>query len=98
VSALLVALAFGSVPAASAQQDPTAPRPQEPRPPFPYRVVEARYANPAAPGGTLRALPGLNHMFQAAKTGAMEEAGQSEETFAPSALRLIADWITTRTQ
>jgi hypothetical protein len=37
-------------------------------------------------------------MFQTAKTGAMEEAGEIEETFAPSALQLIADWITARTR
>jgi pimeloyl-ACP methyl ester carboxylesterase len=47
---------------------------------------------------TVRILPGLNHMFQTAKTGAMEEAGEIEETFAPSALQLIADWITARTR
>jgi uncharacterized protein len=47
---------------------------------------------------TVRVLPGLNHMFQTAKTGAMEEAGQIAETFAPSALRLIGDWITARTR
>ena len=47
---------------------------------------------------TVRVLPGLNHMFQTAKTGAMEEAGEIEETFAPSALQLIADWITARTR
>jgi pimeloyl-ACP methyl ester carboxylesterase len=46
----------------------------------------------------VRVLPGLNHMFQTAKTGAMEEAGQIEETFAPSTLQLIADWITARTR
>ena len=47
---------------------------------------------------TVRVLPGLNHMFQTAKTGAMEEAGEIEETFAPAALQLIADWITARTR
>lgn len=45
---------------------------------------------------TVRVLPGINHMFQTAKTGAMEEAGAIEETFAPSALGLIGDWITER--
>jgi uncharacterized protein len=47
---------------------------------------------------TVTVLPGLNHMFQTAKTGAMEEAGEIEETFAPSTLQLIADWITARTR
>jgi uncharacterized protein len=47
---------------------------------------------------TVRVLPGLNHMFQTARTGAMEEAGEIEETFAPSALQLLSDWITARTR
>jgi pimeloyl-ACP methyl ester carboxylesterase len=47
---------------------------------------------------TVRVLPGLNHMFQTAKTGAMEEAGEIEETFAPSALQLLGEWITARTR
>jgi fermentation-respiration switch protein FrsA (DUF1100 family) len=38
-------------------------------------------------------LPGLNHMFQTAKTGAVNEYAQIEETFSPSALKLISDWI-----
>jgi hypothetical protein len=44
----------------------------------------------------VRILPELNHMFQTAKTGMMEEVKDIEETFAPSALRLIGDWITAR--
>jgi len=47
---------------------------------------------------TVRVMPGLNHMFQTAKTGAMEEAGEIGETFAPSALQLLGDWITARTR
>jgi pimeloyl-ACP methyl ester carboxylesterase len=47
---------------------------------------------------TVRVLPGLNHMFQTAKTGAMEEAAEIQETIAPSALQLIGDWITARTR
>ena len=47
---------------------------------------------------SLRVLPGLNHMFQTARTGAMEEAGDIEETFAPSALRLIGEWVVDRTR
>jgi uncharacterized protein len=46
--------------------------------------------------GTVGVLPGVNHMFQTAKTGAMEEVGGIEETFAPSALQLIGDWIAER--
>ncbi|MFG0298051.1 MAG: alpha/beta hydrolase family protein [Phycisphaerales bacterium JB047] len=45
---------------------------------------------------TIMALPGLNHMFQTAKTGALGEYNDIEETFAPHAMKLIADWINTR--
>ncbi len=42
---------------------------------------------------TIRELPGLNHMFQPAITGAIAEYAQIEETFAPRAIDIIADWI-----
>jgi pimeloyl-ACP methyl ester carboxylesterase len=38
-------------------------------------------------------LPELNHLFQTSATGQVAEYGQIEETFAPSALELIGDWI-----
>jgi pimeloyl-ACP methyl ester carboxylesterase len=38
-------------------------------------------------------LPGLNHLFQHAKTGAVSEYGQIEETIAPEALEKMATWI-----
>ncbi|HEV8581302.1 MAG TPA: alpha/beta fold hydrolase [Thermoanaerobaculia bacterium] len=44
----------------------------------------------------VRSLPGLNHLFQHAKTGGMEEYGTIEETFAPEALSMIGDWIAAR--
>jgi hypothetical protein len=37
-------------------------------------------------------LPGLNHLFQNAKTGAVGEYGQIEETMSPVALEKIASW------
>lgn len=48
------------------------------------------------PDTTIVELEGLNHMFQTAETGSMLEYAQIEETFAPSALVLISDWIQTR--
>lgn len=48
------------------------------------------------PDHEVRLLPGLNHLFQHAQTGAFEEYGTIEETFSPEALRLIGDWIGTR--
>jgi uncharacterized protein len=38
-------------------------------------------------------LPGLNHLFQTAKTGAPGEYVQIEETIAPAALDTITDWV-----
>jgi fermentation-respiration switch protein FrsA (DUF1100 family) len=38
-------------------------------------------------------LPGLNHLFQTAKTGSPNEYGQIEETMSPIALEKIASWI-----
>ena len=41
-------------------------------------------------------LPGLNHLFQTAKTGAPNEYAQIEETMSPVALDTIARWILKR--
>jgi hypothetical protein len=38
-------------------------------------------------------LPRLNHMFQTAVTGAPSEYGEIQETLAPSALKIICDWV-----
>ena len=38
-------------------------------------------------------LPGLNHLFQTAKTGSPSEYSQIEETISPVALQKIADWV-----
>lgn len=42
---------------------------------------------------TIKKIPGLNHLFQASKTGAPSEYGEIEETFSAEALRIIKDWI-----
>jgi uncharacterized protein len=42
---------------------------------------------------TVMELPGLNHLFQTSETGSPMEYGAIEETFAPSALAIISDWI-----
>jgi pimeloyl-ACP methyl ester carboxylesterase len=46
---------------------------------------------------TVRELPGLNHLFQTAKTGSGQEYAKIDETFAPAALKAVSDWITART-
>ncbi|HVO81371.1 MAG TPA: alpha/beta fold hydrolase [Terriglobales bacterium] len=38
-------------------------------------------------------LPGLNHLFQTAKTGAVSEYAEIEETMSPRALETIANWV-----
>jgi uncharacterized protein len=41
-------------------------------------------------------LPGLNHLFQTAKTGAPSEYAEIEETMSPLAMEKIASWILQR--
>jgi uncharacterized protein len=38
-------------------------------------------------------LPGLNHLFQTARTGESSEYGEIEETISPLALEKITKWI-----
>ena len=38
-------------------------------------------------------LPGLNHLFQTAKTGSPKEYGEIEETMSPVAMQKVASWI-----
>lgn len=45
------------------------------------------------PRYTVIELPGLNHLFQTAKTGIPEEYAKIDETIAPKALEVIGDWI-----
>lgn len=47
---------------------------------------------------TVAELPGLNHLFQTAATGAPSEYGRIEETLSPTALRVIGDWVTAHVQ
>jgi uncharacterized protein len=42
---------------------------------------------------SIRLMPGLNHLFQTARTGALGEYDQIDETFAPAAMQMIATWI-----
>lgn len=45
----------------------------------------------------VKPLPGLNHLFQTAQTGTLSEYAQIEETFSPTALKIIGNWIRTQT-
>ncbi|MEB2786267.1 alpha/beta hydrolase family protein [Algoriphagus persicinus] len=42
---------------------------------------------------TTMELPGLNHLFQEAQTGAPSEYGTIEQTFSPKALEVVTNWI-----
>lgn len=48
--------------------------------------------------GTVTELPGLNHLFQTAKTGAAGEYADIEETVAPIALDTVSAWIVKHTR
>ena len=45
---------------------------------------------------TIEELPGHNHLFQRAKTGAISEYAKIEETISPVALETISQWILTQ--
>jgi hypothetical protein len=45
------------------------------------------------PRGQVLVLPGLNHLFQPASTGATSEYGDIEITMAPAALETVSAWI-----
>lgn len=47
---------------------------------------------------TAKKLPGLNHLFQHAPTGALSEYVELEESFAPEALDTLAAWLAERTK
>ena len=46
---------------------------------------------------TTHSLPGVNHLFQTAGTGLVDEYATIEETMAPAVLDLIRDWILAQT-
>jgi dienelactone hydrolase len=43
-------------------------------------------------------LPGLNHLFQTARTGSEYEYIRIPETISPQALKVITDWILMQTR
>lgn len=47
---------------------------------------------------TVKELPGLNHLFQTAKTGSPSEYAKIEETISPAALEIIGNWISEHIQ
>ena len=59
-------------------------------------VMESILAEAGHADYLIQELPGLNHLFQTAQTGVIEEYPQIEETFSPIALDLIGAWISER--
>lgn len=61
-------------------------------------ALRAAFAAGGNTNATVQELPGLNHLFQTSKTGGPAEYASIEETMAPSALTLVADWVLARTK
>lgn len=55
--------------------------------------LQAAIRKAGHPKSECKELPGLNHLFQVCQTGALDEYQSIEQTFAPSALRQISDWL-----
>jgi hypothetical protein len=56
-------------------------------------AIAAALAESRTQDYAILALPGLNHLFQTSRTGSPQEYGEIEETFAPSALQAMSDWL-----
>lgn len=50
------------------------------------------------PDAVVEELEGLNHLFQTAETGLLDEYARIEETFAPAALEQLATWVVAQSQ
>ncbi|MEJ6010359.1 alpha/beta hydrolase family protein [Novosphingobium aquae] len=59
-------------------------------------LAAIRKATAANKDVTIVELPGLNHLFQTAKTGGIGEYQMIEESFAPAALDLMTAWLQKR--
>jgi len=61
-------------------------------------MVQKALADAGNSQADLRQLPELNHFFQHAYNGSPTEYAAIEETFSPDALKIIGDWVLTRTK
>ena len=57
------------------------------------REIEATLKTAGNKDVTTVRLPKLNHLFQTSETGSPDEYGKIEETLAPTALKMMGDWI-----
>jgi pimeloyl-ACP methyl ester carboxylesterase len=60
--------------------------------------IERAFERSGNKDATVSILPGLNHLFQSANTGAINEYDKIEESFSPLALKMFGDWIEMRTR
>ena len=56
-------------------------------------AIEAALKAGHNPPAKFVALKGLNHLFQPAKTGGIEEYGSVETTFDEAAMKVVSDWV-----
>jgi pimeloyl-ACP methyl ester carboxylesterase len=56
-------------------------------------AIETALRNGKCRDYTVKALPGLNHLFQNCTTCRIGEYAQISETFSPQALQIVRDWI-----
>ena len=61
-------------------------------------AIEQALREGGNPDFTVQELPSLNHLFQTAKTGSIDEYAKIEETMSPVALDTIAQWIAAQTK
>lgn len=59
-------------------------------------AIEAALARGGNPDVTTRIFPGLNHLFQAAEVGTVDEYARIRETVNPALLEVVGDWIVER--
>lgn len=59
-------------------------------------AIAAALDSAGNPDFTIRSFPGLNHMFQHATTGSVEEYGQIQETISREVLDVLTQWIRER--
>ena len=60
-------------------------------------AITGALAKAKHPDFTIVSLRHLNHLFQTAKSGAVSEYGQIEETIAPQVLEMITSWLKSKT-
>ncbi len=56
-------------------------------------ALEQALAEAPALDVTVREIPGVNHLFQTAETGGVDEYSRIEETFSPAVIEAIVEWV-----